>query len=905
MSDEESTLLGFSDAESITLDSVKQKFKTRIIGGDIPLLNLCEHGLSTLKSIAKSFGPSVLDKVFRGAVESANSRIKNSELCIDLCISGFKSVTHQLFLKTVEKKFSIKNKGKNYMNVELTIPSVKIPYVKNQIFPDLKIQSNSSLTELNLCLVGESSFIFILFYLKKCIELFMKDLKVPLSECYSCPERSATPDSYDTDSTDSLPKVKKSYKRIICNSSSDDESNQKSTNRGVSECDDGLTATKTCSDNETVRKSSPPPLPEMLSPVYKRRVPFKKSQHEIQCSGCAMLFISSNVWMMVETDYMPIPLDCTSNCLSPDVTDTMADMALSMVTMVSRTDNVNKTTIENFLSNFTRICQQILDKTDVGREGFYIKMLEDLNRIKIADADRVVTVWNEMVYICIGDRGSFEDKLIRSKAARRNLISYLKSTGAIFSVIAVIESWYKMFQKQINLTLILPPPLHFIVNMFEQLVVPEERPVHHSNMSNIARQVLAVIGGGKVEVLELVKKEFRVGCTGRTLNISDDLYLYQNKVESCLILFMFSGKLTVARKVDLEKAVYDEKENKLTTSEWIFHFKDSFAKKAIVSLLEMCKQTLSETRDDDYVGVKVVTEGETPKDNVVQENSFNQEHGRDEGGYHNESDADESFVDRKQCVVKTAFTVDQDNVILYWPPNEKMNVRRKFYPTRIVRDWPKMYGGVCPLNITYNYVTQYDSRKTNANFAKVVGTCVICHAKHTFIVEDNPFEETIEGGKIKYKTTKNMVVDVEAEGYFFVNEGEEPSIKNPVHMKEKARGLHLKGRERELLGDLAAQQGVQATYRQQMAFAREDEIKMGNLTSMRSYPVIKMARQEQEKKQRGGATFYDSARNVLLGQEIDVSPDFSDLGKPSDKIYKLVYYFKHISILVSLSQSPI
>ena len=379
-------------------------------------------------------------------------------------------------------------------------------------------------------------------------------------------------------------------------------------------------------------------------------------------------------------------------------------------------------------------------------------MLEDLNRIKIADADRVVTVWNEMVYICIGDRGSFEDKLIRSKAARRNLISYLKSTGAIFSVIAVIESWYKMFQKQINLTLILPSPLHFIVNMFEQLVVPEERPVHHSNMSNIARQVLAVIGGGKVEVLELVKKEFRVGCTGRTLNISDDLYLYQNKVESCLILFMFSGKLTVARKVDLEKAVYDEKENKLTTSEWIFHFKDSFAKKAIVSLLEMCKQTVSETRDDDYVGVKVVTEGQTPKDNVVQENSFNQEHGRDEGGYHNESDADESFVDRKQCVVKTAFTVDQDNVILYWPPNEKMNVRRKFYPTKIVRDWPKMYGGVCPLNITYNYVTQYDSRKTNANFAKVVGTCVICHAKHTFIVEDNPFEETIEGeGKSSIK----------------------------------------------------------------------------------------------------------------------------------------------------------
>ena len=880
MSDEESTLLGFSDGESITLDSVKLKFKSRIIGGEIPLLNLSENGLSTLKSIAKSFGHSILDNVFRGAVESASSRIKKSEICIDLCISGFKSVTHQLFLKTVEKKFSIKNKGKNYMNVELTIPSMKIPYVKNKIFPDLKIQSTSSLSELNLCLVGESSFIFVLFYLKKCIELFIKDIKVPLSECYSCAESSATPESYDTDSTDSEPKVKKSYKRIICNSSSEDEKNQERTNQVDAKCNDGLAATTKCTENETVRKSSPPPLPETLSPVYTRRVPFKKSA--IQCSGCAMLFISSNVWTMVETDYMPIPLDCTSNCLNPDVTDTMADMALSMVTMISRTDNVNKNTIENFMSNFARICQKFLDKTDVGREGFYIKMLEDLNRMKIADADRVVTVLNEMVYICIGDRESFEDKLIHSKAARRNILSYLKSTGAIFSVIAVIEFLYKMCQKQINLMRILPPPLHFIVNMFEQLVVPEERTVHHNNMSNIARQVLRVIGGKKVEVFELVKKEFRVGSTGRTLNISDELYVYQNKVENCLVLFLFSGKLTVARKIDLEKAVYDENKNKLTTNEWIFHFKDSFAKIAIVSLLELLKQTVMKPRDaSDDDNVELVSEAQTQKNKNVKEHHFNPDDGRDEVETLGTSDADESFEDRRKCVVEKTFTVDQESVKQYWPPNEKMNARRKFYPTKIVRDWPKMYEGVCPLNITYNYVTQYDSRKTNANFAKVVGTCVICQAKHTFIVKDNPFEETIEGGKIKYKTIKNMKVDVDAEGYFFVNEGEEPSIKNPVHLKEKARGLHLKGRERELLGDLAAQQGVQATYRQQMAFAREDEIKMGNLTSMRSYPVIKMAKQEQDKKQRGGATFYDSCRNVLLGQEIDVSPDFSDLGKPS------------------------
>ena len=49
-----------------------------------------------------------------------------------------------------------------------------------------------------------------------------------------------------------------------------------------------------------------------------------------------------------------------------------------------------------------------------------------------------------------------------------------------------------------------------------------------------------------------------------------------------------------------------------------------------------------------------------------------------------------------------------------------------------------------------------------------------------------------------------MVVDVEADGCFFVEEGEEPSIEKPFHLKNKARGLQLRGRERELLGDMAA-----------------------------------------------------------------------------------------------------
>ena len=116
---------------------------------------------------------------------------------------------------------------------------------------------------------------------------------------------------------------------------------------------------------------------------------------------------------------------------------------------------------------------------------------------------------------------------------------------------------------------------------------------------------------------------------------------------------------------------------------------------------------------------------------------------------------------------------------------------------------------------------------------KLVGRCVICKAKHTFTIEESPFEENVEQGIIKYESVRDMIVDVEAEGRFFLTEGEEPNISKPVHMKENARGLHLKGRERELLGNLAAQQGVLATHREQMAYAMEDQIEVGNTTSLR------------------------------------------------------------------------
>ena len=885
--DEASTVLGFSDSEGVTLDSVKRKFKLKVSAKNVSLVNLNKHCLYKLKSIARSFGHSMLDRVFRRAVESAVMFLNDDEWCVDLSVSGFKSVTHQLFLKTLEKKYSIKNKENKYIPFEMIIPSIKVPHVKDLTFPALKIQATSSLRELNLRLSGDSSLIFILFSLRKCIELFMKASVVPLKECYLSPDVSSDAE----DSSGSPIEKKKAYKRVLIQESSDDSSevdvdqqqqvvdekqetlkkNQETMNKYQetrNENQEAINAKQETSNETNVGNISESDYPP--SPIFKKKAPFQKNALEMKCSACALLYLSTNMVSMVKDD-MPIPLECTSKCLDPEVSDPLAEMAFSLAAMASMTENiVNKNTTETFNVNFKRICLNVLDKIDAGRETFYLQLLSNLRRMKIQEADRAVAVMNEIVDDCILSENvtSFEERFIQNKAARRSILSYLKSTGAFFSVISVVESWYKMFLKRMNLLKILPLQLGFIVKLFSEISVAESRVEHHKNMSHVARKVLGAIGGGRVGVVELTKKEFRVGQTGRTITITQDLFLYLNEVENTVISFSFSGQLTLAQQINLKETLYERRENRILTNEWIYYLKETISNKHVGCLLDLvlnrvpCDEAKKEVQNKEPVKTDAHDEGilETNAKPEVVRNVIKDDFGQEQ-----------------HCILTTAFKVEKKQLLDYWLPNEKMNVVRKFDAKKVVSDWPKMYGGVCPLNITYNYVPKYQSRKGNANFGKIVGKCVICNSTHSFIVEQNPFNEVIEGGLIKYETLMDMVVDVEVDGSFFVEDGEEPCIKNPVHMKEKARGIFLKGRERELLGDLAAQQGLGATYRQQMAFARENEIEMGNLTSMRSYPVIKMAKQEQEKKQRGGSTFYESARNVLFAQEKDVSPEFPDL----------------------------
>ena len=152
--------------------------------------------------------------------------------------------------------------------------------------------------------------------------------------------------------------------------------------------------------------------------------------------------------------------------------------------------------------------------------------------------------------------------------------------------------------------------------------------------------------------------------------------------------------------------------------------------------------------------------------------------------------------------------------------------------------------------------------------------CKICKGSHIYVIKESPFVETLVDGDILYTAVKDMEVDVFVTGKFHMNDEGLPDVANPVHDKDNAAGLHLKGKQRQKMAKRAAEIGVKGAYMEQLDNANIDELQSGNKTSIKSIPVIKMARREKEKQDVGGLTFYQAVMNVYETQQNDVSPNF-------------------------------
>ena len=846
---ESAAVLDFEVNEAITLENLKRNFKSKVVKCD-SLLEINDAALNLLKLVSGSLGKTLLDRVFLKVIESASSL--NNGSGIKFAISGFKSVTHPSLLKIIEKKFMEKNKRRNFIVFELLVKSMKVPYLKKHSFPPLKIKTSSTRSKLSFTLSGESSMIFVLFYLRNILETFMKNLAVPLRDCYLSADSSSSSStvSYDSsdDGTNNKVKSRKTamstrttQRSSLPSSATTDEICFKEVEENTKvECNDGVINTKKrkIEGDETPESKLVHTIPESDSPVFKRRK--KETRTREDCIDCSLYYVTHNVQLLVQSDYMDLQLQCTDNCHTTDQSDITSGLISSLYQMIVYSESVNIDSIENFCSNIRLICDKILDRTQDGRAGFFCKMMQNLNTVPLVAANKIITILNEIVNACIGDNiVQFENALIHSKQARKNLVQYLKSTGAFFSLIAVVEFLNKMHYKNVDIKKLLPKPLHCVVKMLDTLEVTASSKIHHDNMSRIAREILSIVKSKNIIVIELSKKNFLVGNTGRTIEVPNDLFLYINTVETIVHTFMFSGNKAVVETIDCEDTRVDTMNNKVISNNWIFESKSEIPNELIKLLRKTgedpelrftntpCEVTIEDVldhsdendvldMDETEIKISVPTKLPTTKKSFVFNISGDQLNDKekqdikdaeknvdihdvteddDVGTNNNNSDEDPDLVRTKEDVVHTYFEIETHNVSKYWSGQ-----KRKFNPTRMCLDWPKIYGGVCPIVIEYNHVTKFGSRKTNANFAKIVARCVICKAKHIYTIKDNPFEESMDKETIKYEATTNMIVHVDVEGKFYLSENGEPDLRKPVHLKERARGLQLRGRERELLG---------------------------------------------------------------------------------------------------------
>ena len=222
--------------------------------------------------------------------------------------------------------------------------------------------------------------------------------------------------------------------------------------------------------------------------------------------------------------------------------------------------------------------------------------------------------------------------------------------------------------------------------------------------------------------------------------------------------------------------------------------------------------------------------------------------------------------------IETSLVISKENVLKYW--NGKSRI---FIKHLIGEQWPLAYGSTCAVRFPYVKVKKYKSAKRLNHFCRIVGHCKICDAEHTCMIQNSPFEENVlENGQIQYKVKDDLCIKVTVTGQFELNDDDAPDISKPKHNLMRAAGLHLKGNERRTVGEKASKEGAQNVYMEQYDHMNEEQMKAGNKTTVKSYNVVMMARQEYEKKQRCGNDFFQSVQNVYDSQKSDISLNFDE-----------------------------
>ena len=887
-------VLGLSKENSLDEKCILRNFRKKLNESSSDIIHLSESAWILMKSCQKMLtGNNIQDEVFHNMIQ--NSVNKNGTM--EMNIIGFKAIAHNGLVSVLKNKFG-KYEGAIFENTfcEINFDFVQLPNDRSGLpkkFPPIKLSLVSTVESLKCEIKGESGIIFALFHMKSLLTQFVNKIPGLICDSYATPNKPAMNKTPYNDSSSSSSSYISSSESLKTTSPLIVVTPPKSTSPANSYTPPPSPVFHTRRRNRrhaiypqtTLPSSSSPRLKSSVSDdMSLKSTSEKPSATTIEatdkCNDCAIIDVGENIDSLVSQDEFKLVNECSGKCIAEHM-DSLAFFIDQLLKLSFNTKLLNVDSMADFKKNMKTV-MDIFNQMPDGPPGLFCNLLDFLPSIQETNQDRLIVVLRELIDVCLND--DFEKTLIKHKNARRNLTEYLKNTGSFFSVISVIEMFYKMFKNSVNLKKILPHAFKNIPELFSAEKTDAKTKIsQHMFISHVSREIIdKVYQKRNIEFFEVKSKAFRVG--DETLEISGDNYIYTDKRNSSFNHFLFLDNKVYAEQIKfLDVYLIKSNQTILMSPKWIFYLKsDSMIENLrIQDEKDETPSSKSETPKKKEENTKLKEENTILKEDLnkstgfgsdLSENRQSEQESNSDGesvDSHLKEDGDKREVVRAEIAIKTA------DILQYW--DAKPNKRRKFVAGLVGADWPTMYGSPCAVVVDYNHVKLIGSQKRSCDFAKIVGKCKICQAEHTFNIQTSPFNEIIcEDKTIKYTPVKDMCVYVTVIGRFDKTEEGMPDITRPEHDLKRSSGLHLKGRARRLVSNRATEIGVKSTYLEQMDYADEHQIKFGNKTSLNSMPVIKQARLEQEKKSRCGKDFYEAAHNVFISQVQDISPNFDD-----------------------------
>ena len=858
-------ILGITKSTGYTASDILTKYRNKLKNNPENFSDINEAVLELMKSLGKPLvGEKFSDEIFKNLIDGSTLSSKK----ITLFLRGFKSLSHKGMFEIFKKKYG-KQIGSQFQRNEcevivdpLTLPNDRSGLPSN--FPALKIKISSSISYLKFELFGDSGCIFVFFYLKKIIEIFLQKLPEKIENCYSSPkhEHEKLEETKKTDdvgySDDSSPLIPRSRKKMDTIRMSDSDSiDSVDRNEAVNEEIGKDIETIIREDSDSIGSvdkkdfvNEDTPLKENVKTVEREFQHKSKNQdHVFGCSDCTLTRLSKNINQLVETS-LEIISDCTFTCLD-STRDALDNFTEKLVEMISEPKLVQVSSMQQFSENI----EKILAELQIPLSTLFCNILHRFDDLPPTVRDRLVVCLREILGLCLTDE--FSQAFYEDKRARRILFNYMETTDSYFCFQKVVESLFDMFLYGVDLDRILPEKLNYLIGLFEKAPVNLDMMKYHDFMGEICRGIISdVYKNANINFAKLSKKVFK----GESMEIISDSFVYYERLTKRFCHFLNLGEEMYLEAFQKEGLEISDCGYIISNDIWEFHLEKDENINIEKQKDHPAEPVIEESNDDDNKDVYCEDSIDANDQDIMKSGQLSE---------NIDKEVTNNDKEMPMQTVNTKIRIHKDDVLEYFD-----TTKRKFLPGSCGAVWPRMYNSPCCVVCGYNYIQLVGTQQRFGNFGTLKGKCKICEGLHIFKVKESPFAEKIVDKDVQYTAVKDMEVDVTVTGRFHVDENGHPDITNPVHDVQNPQGLHLKGKERQKLAKRAAEIGVKECYMEQLDKADMEQVKAGNRTSIKSMPVIKMARKEKEQTDAGGLNFYQSVMNVFENQQDDVSPNF-------------------------------